>query len=256
MFSLFRISSASKGADMMRVILGVLLSLAFLPSLQGQQWDELVLLPLNVSPTVGAFESLWASQIWAFNACPGEAQIHPSAPEFSLPQGHAVQLPVPRTAPDRPGLFLITYSDAPECLTFHHRIANVARSQYSAGTSIPVVREQELVNGTIALLAVPLGNHLYRVHLRIYSLECGSVVVRLEDGMSKEHHEERVDLQCGAFPWEPSYAGMNLDQFAERSRLNGSELHVLVRPVSGERIWSFASVTNNQTQEVTVIAPQ
>jgi len=135
------------------------------------------------------------------------------------------------------------------------RIRDASRQQETYGTEIPVVREHDFIHGgNIHLIDIPLDPR-YRVKVRIYMIEpvlapmqTGSVRMRRGDSILSlpfTFSDARRDLII-----EPYYAEVDLPQGAIGERVN---LEV-VMPLDATG-WAFASVTNNETQQVTIVAP-
>jgi hypothetical protein len=135
------------------------------------------------------------------------------------------------------------------------RIRDVSRQEVGYGTEVPVVRERDFVHGSnIHLLDVPLDPR-YRVKVRIYMIEPvlapstgGAVRIRrgtevLELPFTLTHRQ--------VFAIEPYYAEVDLPQGVAGERVN-LDISMPLDAIG----WAFASVTNNETQQVTIIAPQ
>ncbi|HEX9163234.1 MAG TPA: IPT/TIG domain-containing protein [Thermoanaerobaculia bacterium] len=150
-----------------------------------------------------------------------------------------------------PGVILWVQKELASSFVANLRVADLSRSFANFGTEIPVVRKADFRNGAIALAGIPLTPQ-FRLTLRIYSLEQESttVTVRWIQGGS-----ETVDLRPAAGIFHPAYAqvsqfpGFVASPVPERADL-------LIEPSDpSRRIWAFVSVTNNETQDITVIAP-
>jgi hypothetical protein len=144
-------------------------------------------------------------------------------------------------------------------LSFSLRIRDISREAENAGSQVPVVRERDMFRNTdITLLDLPRDPR-YRTRVRVYAFV---------DPMYEQLHN---NMQIGVKP-----AGVTRQQFAQLSvdcsglscdftpfygefdlepGVAGETTDVYVRMPEGALGWAFASVTNNVTQQVTVIAP-
>jgi hypothetical protein len=150
--------------------------------------------------------------------------------------------------------------------------------------SVPVVRERDFRTGTIAFANVPfpyvyLTNDVirpalaqYRHALRIYDVDLrGDAAVRVRvfwtntggGGSLQKEAVVALDRRNGSDPSFPYYAVVDLDTFFSscnpfslHTPCAGMDTRIELEPVPpGMRYWAFVSMTNNFTQEVTVIAP-
>jgi hypothetical protein len=153
---------------------------------------------------------------------------------------------------------LVPRPEAP-FLSFALRIRDVSRHAEGLGTQIPVVREKDLYHGTImTLLDVPIDPG-HRVKVRIYALEpfdelhrAGRVVIFRQNNHVAEALVYRLTRNCAgsACAGEPYYAEVDLRPGAAGARVN-----VYIEPPLDATTWAFATVTNNATQQVTIVTP-
>ncbi|HEX6084146.1 MAG TPA: hypothetical protein VF266_06450 [Thermoanaerobaculia bacterium] len=122
------------------------------------------------------------------------------------------------------------------------------------GTELPVVREGD-TRRRIRLQKVPFDPR-YRLQLRIYGIDGVGATMSIVQGMTWR----TVTLRgpCSATPCnsdQPAYASVDLKQlFAGSTGTQTIELrHPAHQPL---RFWAFVTVTDNETQHVTVISPQ
>ena len=146
--------------------------------------------------------------------------------------------------------------EAPE-LDFALRVRDVSRQAESFGTEIPVVREADMImDKPIRLLDVPLDPN-YRVKLRIYAYEPvpidQPVVLALNRQTNQVRSSHRLTLKssCEGCPTMPDYAELDLPAGTADERVT---LSITMPP--GTPSWAFVTVTNNTTQQVTVVTPQ
>ncbi|HJW92902.1 MAG TPA: hypothetical protein VJ901_04730 [Thermoanaerobaculia bacterium] len=139
-------------------------------------------------------------------------------------------------------------------------IRDTSRDAQDLGSQVPVVRESDLFARPFSILNVP-NDPRYRVTLRLYSLTGrGEFTVRIYRGDTQEPAVKtfvvltpQASLRGGAFA--------SIDNLlAGYRQLDGATaVRVEIDPIesSGNKsAWGFVSVTNNDTQHVTVISPQ
>jgi hypothetical protein len=149
-------------------------------------------------------------------------------------------------------------------LHFGARIFDTSRGDVNAGTEVPVVRDRDL-RDHIVLVNVPIDarfrtslrvynphRFITRVHLRFLHAVDPSIVLGQTD----------IDLTApqenGSFPLRPSFHF--IDDLAARFPAIAGEGRVQIELTPNELtrspIWAMASITNNETQMVTVVTPQ
>ena len=166
---------------------------------------------------------------------------------------------------------------AVDTVSFTLRIQDESRQALTWGTTIPVVRERDVRSGTLELLDVPLDAR-FRVALRIYdfdSVRDTAVRVRIAYPDPPYDSNPVVDVilpfirpsqqSSTEFPAVPSniFIGNIYDRFPELMAsappyiAGAARLRIQIDPATpGLRFWAFASVTNDDTQHVTVITPK
>jgi hypothetical protein len=244
------------------------------------QETEKFLLPIYLRGAVtGAYESSWVSEVHMLNTGSSPATIEnygvlcPFDPCFpaSIPPGLSIPLTSVRDLPAgkaNPGALLFLKPEHAGQFAFQLRVRDTSRSEESWGTSLPVVHEsdsrpvQHLLNvpveaGFRQMLRVysipenPSVRHSHAVHVRIYgSSEAAFPYPETPDPLLAE-----VDLllTAGETSSQPTYG--ELPGLSAIPGMAGWDL-VRLELVSTERpIWAMVSVTNNVTQEVTIITP-
>jgi IPT/TIG domain-containing protein len=142
-------------------------------------------------------------------------------------------------------VFWVRRSGTP--LVANLRVRDTSRQASSHGVEVPVVQFSDFTNDRIVLMGVP-ADPRFRKMLRVYSLDSGSVFANLSfNGQSVSP----IFLKPSASIFEPAYT--ELDDFPTNLPA-GSTMEVSL--TSPNRIWAFISVTNNDTQEITLISPQ
>jgi hypothetical protein len=149
---------------------------------------------------------------------------------------------------------------------FGLRVVDVSRNAQDLGTEVPVVREEDLYDRPFQLLDVPTDPR-YRVTLRLYDLDGPrTFLVRLYamGALAAPLVERQVQLNAEASLHGGGFAVVN-DLIAGTPAAARGSVRVEIVPLTdlgGARTgtglasaWGFVSVTNNETQHVTVISP-
>ncbi|HEX2059389.1 MAG TPA: hypothetical protein VHK90_01480 [Thermoanaerobaculia bacterium] len=155
----------------------------------------------------------------------------------------------------RNGVALLVPRDDAGQLAFALRIRDVSRAAEGFGTEIPVLRESQMIHDApLTMLDVPLESR-YRVKVRVYAFDENSARGTLVTHDRTNDARTRTDfflrktcnslVACAA---APSYAEIDLPSAAGGTRVN-----LYVEMPAGVRGWAFATVTNNTTQQVTIV---
>jgi hypothetical protein len=221
----------------------------------------LPLVPFRALP--GAYGSVWHGELTVFNS--GAQVVDVSARvcnslltscfahSFAVgPQGTASPLIYTGTVSE--GTFLEVATPFANDLVMQYRIQDVSRQTQTWGTTLPVVPASQF-RRLIELLELPTDNH-FRVNVRIYSLGSSPSSVRVRVRSSTETTIfSDVLVQLSGFPssGDPAYAFLN----PVATGLPGARVRVEITQddVSQAPVWAFASVTNNETQHVTIVTP-
>lgn len=155
---------------------------------------------------------------------------------------------------------------------FSARVADLSRSVETAGTELKIVREHELRRANIVFPSVPIGPG-YRVGLRLFDTSNTSnpeVVLRIHGHTSQGTPivEETIPLNVSPDvadprPAHPSFAMIG-DLAARYPQLKGHGLVLIelllpeadISPVPKPSYWAVVTITNNVTQQVTMVTPQ
>ncbi|HEX6642923.1 MAG TPA: hypothetical protein VF215_17535 [Thermoanaerobaculia bacterium] len=238
-----------------------------------ETWNR-VLLPLIGPDVPGAGGALWRTEVTGFIESDTPIEVRPDFCEFVLICPPVVQ-PL-RTPFDvyghgvagfvGAGLGQFVYlreADEPK-LHLNARVYDVSRTAETAGSEIPIVREHDFTHGTISLLGIPVATQ-FRHTLRVYDLDGrdgAQVAIRI---YANEETTPRLSVTrtltapdtvtIGDRPIFPATTQFEIGQLVS---LTGIEtLRVDVEPLDdGLRIWSFVSVTNNDTHHVTTFSAQ
>lgn len=229
---------------------------------------EKVLFPLTFAGP-GAHGSQWRSENIVRNDAPVEAATVPliwggfPVPDFMLPEPLPPGLRelMPEALEDG-GMFLYVPRGLEKWLTYSSHIVDRSRSASDRGSELPVVRVED-TSTEIRLPDIPLVP-LYRAHLRVYDFDTGAprnirVVVTKEDG-TNVFIDRRIfsTFECvnpPCFDPRPPYATIDLSAIPELA--NAGKVDIAVRSDTNDaRLWAFVSISNNNTQHVTMYTPQ
>ncbi len=245
-------------------LLVVIIILAALPA---SAQSTRVLVPIVATGVSGAFDSQWTSEVVAFNASTAPVVIDYShrcdtlcIPGVVVHSSEALDVAI-LTGSTVPAAFIYVPNESIDEFEFGLRVRDVSRQSDSWGTEVPVVRESRAFQSSFDLLNVPLPSR-FRQTLRIYDFEdrAGSGVRvqffdmvtgrLLKDSQLAMLAPQSKDLLTPAY--------VQLDQFGQATELAGIDrIRVRISPTNAsQRLWAMVSVTNNVTQELTMITPQ
>ena len=272
----------------MRPALLCLAVLLLLPlSATAQNASYRVLLPVYFEePVPGAFGSQWKTVMAVHNPtarefviswCPANplavcpavlpalAQLSPGETQTELPDFAQAELNLhggPRLLYIRgtgPG------TETPSQLSFQLRALDVSRLETNAGTEVPVVRQEQFRTATTSLLNVPVEPN-FRLTLRIYEtkLPRADFRVRVYDQLSNFPLGNNVISVAYRFNagdlemFEPPHAQLGDITSLVLPIVNlPPRLRVQIEPLTpGSEFWGFVSITNNDTQHLTLVTPQ
>jgi len=162
------------------------------------------------------------------------------------------------------GQFLHVRTADASKLHVNTRVYDVSRSTETAGAEIPIVREEDFTSEPISLLGIPVAPH-YRHTLRVYDFDGRNgapVLIRIYSGiettprLSLTRTLSAPGLTVGDN--RPLHPGTIQFEIGQQLPLAGIDtLRVDIEPLeSGLRLWSFVSVTNNDTHHVTTFSAQ
>jgi hypothetical protein len=223
--------------------------LTVIPSQAASAASTWILVPVYGQQIPGAFGSLWSTEFRVFNAA--AAPAHLATPcsgvdcrVYELPP-NAESTPFD-SRPIAGPHFLLVGRQALSDLTFQLRVYDESRSSLNWGTAVPVV-EWESASGTefrfIRVPASPPFRHTLRlysfspsgapVRIRYYDRATGSVVAQREILVNNFAQAHSVDL--------PELLGVE-------------DVRIEVVATSTSRVWAMVSITNDETQFVTILA--
>lgn len=212
-----------------------------------------VLLPVTASNAPGAFGSIWQTDASFFNHSDQEVVIQ-------WGNCHGAPTPFFCTTASIPAqttthLSTLTEIEIPRGrikeLDIWLRVRDLSRQSQTWGTSIPIVRESDF-RPVIRLQNVPTDSH-FRSTLRTYNYF----------GTAPPLRTIRIfDETTGALLVTETITSLTNFQINSLTdaypQIRGHDtVRIEVQPVGDppQPIWAFVSVTNNETQHVTVIAP-
>jgi hypothetical protein len=226
-----------------------------------------VLVPIVATGAGGAFDSRWTSEATSFNGSSSFVLVlFPHRCDTECGAGvvfgpmEGGDLPV-TTGSAVPAAFVYVPNESVDAMEFGLRVRDVSRQADSWGAEVPVVRESSAFQHPFDLLNVPLPAR-FRQTLRIYDFEDKSgsgVRVQFYDmvtgGLLKDAQLSMLPPQSTDM-FTPAY--VQLDQFGQAPELAGVDrIRVRISPTNAtQRLWAMISVTNNVTQELTMITPQ
>jgi hypothetical protein len=239
---------------------------------------EQILLPIYIRQTVpGANGTQWKTDFRIRNDGRDTVQLAPwdCADNLACPPVFPLTYFLqPRTTLRNPRDFgkisgtnpsRLLYVSAPADVSMSLRVADVSSNAMNAGTEIPVVRSSEMRRGTINLLNVPLTDQNFRVLLRIYEVAYDRsefTVTFHPDVDNSDLPPYSVNLVASS-PWhgpfraEAAYVQFDVSELVHLRRAWPELVRIEIEPrTAGSRYWAFASITNNETQLVTLATPQ
>ena len=215
-----------------------------------------ILLPLTPAQNVpGAHNSLWSTELAVENSSDRPITLFhysciicgappPPGVDVNIPPHTTLRNP-PVTQNDGIGALLFAFPADAAAVRLHLRVRDMSRQAETFGTEVPVVTDAAF-KSTVRLIDVP-ADPRFRVTLRIYAMRDGVpvVVTVLPDNGT-------APLLTFNLTFDRS---VQLDPVAGLigNSAVGSAVRIVVDSPTNEPIWAFASVTNNDTQDVTTI---
>lgn len=218
----------------------------------------------------GAHGSIWTTDVWFRNEnlygvlstdqtigiC--TSLISP-CPYFPLDHDYTLRLEGQRGPHFPSGLQLFVPRGSAAGLHATALVRDLTRQSEAIGTELPIVYDDDFFSGPFSLVRVPVSDD-YRTALRIYGTGGGTVrlvIYAIDEGNSEQAFvSQEMNLQGSNDPRvPPSIVIPDLAaQFPRLREIESGMVRIYLR--SADRLWAFASVTNNSTQHVTNIRPQ
>ena len=236
--------------------------------------EEFVLIPIAARDIPGANGSIWRSSLSVTNH--SEHDVYVSGIEPCQVGICVTPLISPKTTVLITTPFGGSYisTDDPDSLAIQLRVQDISRQAETWGTTIPTVRESQALTAprTANLIGIPVTAE-FRSLLRVYDFdridENPPTKIRVRfysinpvqtppngphDVLLLETTYELVPDPAYPPHWTPRMASIPLWAISELSGVQ--VVRIEVEPLTqGLRFWAFVSVTNNNTQHVTVICP-
>jgi hypothetical protein len=162
------------------------------------------------------------------------------------------------------GAFLAIPKFSVESIAFEIRVADISRQSQTLGTEVPVARERNY-RKKIVLLDLP-NDARYRTMLRVYGFsdDIENIRVRIFGLGDSEPLVDEVRVTSGTIhhaappsalpPYYPAYLQLPLELWPILAA--SGPLRVELTTDNGSLLWAFASISNNDTQQVTLVTPQ
>lgn len=234
------------------------------------------LVPITAHEVPGAHGSLWSSELTVLNPFSETLQLRGRFCEENELSLCVATVDAPFDVSTNVSLFPSTGNEgaflyAPRFASFEFakqlRVRDVAHDEDNFGSEVPVVDVETDFAFTQRLLDVPTDPR-YRALLRIYGPDDAAIRVAVNvyspaGGEAIEQREFVLNGKATAteFPFSPSY--LAVDPITDVVRASG---HARVRvdvlvvafpdPPPPSTLWAFISITNNTTNQFTVITPQ
>lgn len=246
---------------------------------------ETILLPhIPGDPLPGANGSMWRVEMFVRNDSPhslkfdlpmfGYTLVSPPPPDWFIvpPQTTAEVATYSLNGPARMRLPAI----AAASIVFATRLWDESRATENFGTRIPTVRERDFRRGAITIPGVPMGT-VFRNTVRVFSPDGERHQFRVRVlthatlpaaawGPYPPHEpviaevlatytvsaEANDPADKSGFPWSVPMASIPIPYFP-----GNTKVQVQIDVVDDERAayWAYVSVTNNETQQVTLLTP-
>jgi hypothetical protein len=236
--------------------------------------SERVLLPVYLDGIVnGVNGSQWATDFWIRNhgndpvtiaQWPCVAEVcTPVIPQTrTLEAGQTLHNLPPFFRPPSSNVGRLLHVFPPATVSMNLRVFDRSRAAIDAGTQVPIVRERDLLTATAHLLSVPVDSR-FRLMLRIYEATpiASQYRVRIysqDAGTNPDVLLSTMELTAvtegepGMYAVYPAYADAAVEIAAQESGLARMEIEPLTPKA---RFWAVVSVTNNDTQRVTLVTP-
>jgi hypothetical protein len=167
----------------------------------------------------------------------------------------------------------------PQDVHISARVLDLSRTSDRYGTAIPVIWEGDLLSGTMVLLDIPTGDRRYRSGIRLFDVYQWNTVFTLRfydmDKVRKGTATTPLlqtqvtavwdfDSDASVRPMRPSFAqiGDLMAAFPVLASVDSVAIEITGANTVGppdqpeSRLYALGSITNNTTQEVTIVSPK
>jgi hypothetical protein len=200
------------------------------------------LVPIVAEKVSGGFGSIWSTELLAFNASAAEKFITDYLSgsirvNQRVPPGSTVDVTLFRR--DGGEYFISSY---PKSVTLQARVFDESREELNWGTHLPVIEWDVEKGNEFWFVRVPAADP-FRHSVRAFRATGPALIrVRYYDAETNEFLAERSDETYGSSAWH----SFNVAEIAGREA-------VRIEVTSDSHIWAMVSVTNEETQFVTII---
>ena len=233
------------------------------------------LIPLVSHGVRGSHGSVWDSELYVFNGSneplrmPGFSDSPVLPIEASLviaPHVTEELFLYPRDGVD--GAFLFVPNTMVSTTKMSLRIRDTSQNATSLGDEVPVVRADQAAH-ELTIFDVPV-DPKYRALLRIYGFTPAPMPVRVtiypEIGVPALRQFDVtlhgiVNAAFDPFPLHPAYIALDplgdeiRSSIVRRVRIEITNFAPIITPPPA-KIWAFVSLTNNETNQVTLVTPK
>lgn len=226
------------------------------------QLFERILVPV-VYDGPGASGSIWRTEVVARNAYGAGTPIELWRSVNGI-QAIPPSAPVSLALGDAPGgVFLIVPRVVADDLHLNAVVRDISRESREWGTELPIVREREFRATAIDLLNIPIDGR-YRHRLRVYALSsypttaAVSVYWMADGDVLRTRLVPLVNAEACSLlrPCASNPAFAALDDLLSSLRSETGRVGIRIQTTDGTPLWAFVSLTNNETQHVTIVSPQ
>jgi hypothetical protein len=218
---------------------------------------ERVLLPV-VYNGPGAHGANWVTELAVVNDNPVVSDMTVREKTSQLAPATPLRLTLDN---DPAGVFVSVPRDRAAGVHFSARSRDVSLESSDWGAELPVVPESQF-SQSVALLDIPTDAR-YRTMLRIYGLQSNAsarvTLYSLADGhtlnvqnviLAERFICNPTNYPCADHPASTALADVTAGMAASAERIG-----IRIEGIYNPSIWAFATITNNETQHVTVVSP-
>lgn len=254
----------------MGIVTSILFTAAFLAGDDGT-----LLIPMSVAePRPGRFGSLWQTEIKMHNSGDKPLQVSVGVDPFGFPYPIATLAPnevrtvvINRPAglqgnPDPvPAYIIHVPPEQLRDLAVNVRVFDISRTALTLGTEVPVIRNfaEKATRAPLRLLNIPLDPR-FRTSLKVYlldgAIDRGVQLQIIDEDSGTALHSRTVYPQlANRFTLGPLY--LEVADVREAFGLSSDRVMIVIAPThEHQRVWAMSSITNNETQQVTLVTPQ